>query len=316
MLRIDHLRVKFANTEVVRGVSYTIKPGEIVSILGESGSGKTVSALAPLGLYNKHLATVSAEQIILGDINLLKVSEKQMNTIRGKRVGMVFQNPGEALSPHMSIKAQFKELTKVHGIKWDMDSVLKVLDEVGLGDDADRVLEMMPYQLSGGQAQRVTIALTLFLSPEIIIADEPTSSIDASLTEVIVSLLLETQKKRNLGLLFITHDFELASRISDRMIILYGGLVMEEGSCQQIFHGPKHPYTIELMRCVNALRTKSERLYTLNGYALDPTEFTAACPFAARCPVVEKQCHEGIPKLREVTANHHVRCVRAEGVTL
>jgi len=315
MLKIDQLHVKFGSTEVVRGVSYTVRPGEIVSLLGESGSGKTVSALAPLKLYSKHLATVNADQIVLGDIDLVKVDEKWLNTIRGKRIGMVFQNPGEALSPHMSIKSQFKELSQVHDMKWDLDVVLKVLDEVGLGDDAARVLEMMPYQLSGGQAQRVTIALTLFLSPEIIIADEPTSSIDASLTEVIVTLLLETQKKRNLGLLFITHDFELASRISDRMIILYGGLVMEEGTCDQIFESPKHPYTIELMRCVNALRTKTERLYTLNGYALDPTEFTEACPFVARCPQVEPRCHEGIPELREITATHHVRCVHAGGLT-
>jgi peptide/nickel transport system ATP-binding protein len=314
MLKVENLHVRFGTkdqgTTVVRGVSYEVKRGEVVSLLGESGSGKSVSVMSAIRLYDAHAAHITADVMQFETIDLLKSDAKTLNALRGKHIGLVFQNPGDALSPNKTIRAQFKELCTVHSIPWKESEIVDLLCEVGLSEEAERLLSMYPHQLSGGQAQRVTIAMAVLPKPELLIADEPTSSIDASLTGVIVDLLLALQKKMGLGLLFITHDFDLAARISDRIIIMYGGLVMETGTREAVFNTPQHPYTLELMRCVQSLRSNDGHLYTLNGYALDPSDFTDACPFAKRCSEADGTCEQGIPGWSEIEPGHEVRCIK------
>jgi oligopeptide/dipeptide ABC transporter ATP-binding protein len=312
MLKIDNLHVSFGITEVVRGISFEVNKGEIISILGESGSGKSVTAMSILKLYDPKVASITADHMLFSSHDLLKLEEKALRPLRGKHISYIFQNPNDALSPNRTIRAQFKELCKIHEMAYIEKEIIGLLKEVGLVQECEIVLNMYPHQLSGGQAQRVTIAMALLLKPEVLIADEPTSSIDASLTDVIVELLTRINKKLGITILFITHDFDLASRISHQILILYGGLVMEYGQRDDLFGKPLHPYTIELMKCVNSIHSQDEMLYTLAGNALDPSEFTMACPFALRCPLVEPRCTTQIPDL--ITRdNRTIRCVRFSG---
>jgi len=312
MLKIENLHVSFGKTEVVRGISFEVNKGEIISILGESGSGKSVTAMSILKLYDSKVATISADQMLFSSHDLLALDEKSIRPLRGKHISYIFQNPNDALSPNRAIRAQFKELCRVHEMAYIEKEIVALLKEVGLIEECEIVLNMYPHQLSGGQAQRVTIAMALLLKPEVLIADEPTSSIDASLTDVIVELLISINKKFGITILFITHDFDLASRISHQTLILYGGLVMEYGKRDDIFGNPQHPYTIELMKCVNSIHSQDDQLYTLAGNALDPSEFTMACPFAPRCPSVVPQCNTQIPDLI-VKQGRALRCVKFVG---
>ncbi len=308
MLKIENLQVSFEQTAVVRGISFEVNKGEIISILGESGSGKSVMAMSLLRLYDTKVATITADEMVFNGHNLLTLDETSLRLLRGKHIAYIFQNPTDALSPNKTIRAQFRELCAVHELTYVESEIAALLREVGLVQECEIVMTMYPHQLSGGQAQRVTIAMALLLKPEVLIADEPTSSIDASLTDVIVELLISINQKFGITILFITHDFDLASRISHQILILYGGLVMEYGKRDAIFGRPLHPYTIELMKCVNSIHSQDKNLYTLAGNALDPSEFTKACPFASRCPLVEASCKVKIPEL--VTRHHRkLRCV-------
>ncbi len=312
MLKIENLHVSFGSTEVVRGVTFKVNKGEILSILGESGSGKSVTAMSILKLYDTKVATITADQMTFAGHNLLELEEKALRPLRGQHIAYIFQNPNDALSPNRPIRAQFKELCIVHNMSYVESEIISLLKEVGLVEECEIVLSMYPHQLSGGQAQRVTIAMALLLKPEVLIADEPTSSIDASLTDVIVELLIKINKKFGITILFITHDFDLASRMSHQILILYGGLVMEYGKRDDIFGKPLHPYTIELMKCVNSIHSQEKNLYTLAGSALDPSEFTEACPFATRCPLVKALCKVRIPDLVKQN-NRELRCVLFKG---
>lgn len=312
MLKIENLHVSFGKTEVVRGISFEVNKGEIISILGESGSGKSVTAMSILKLYDPKVASIVSNKMSFSGHDLLKLDEKALRPLRGKHISYIFQNPNDALSPNRSIRAQFKELCRVHMMEYVETQIVALMKEVGLVQESEFVLNMYPHQLSGGQAQRVTIAMALLLKPEVLIADEPTSSIDASLTDVIIELLLRINKKLGITILFITHDFDLASKISQQILILYGGLVMEYGKRDDIFGNPLHPYTIELMKCVNSIHSQDDRLYTLAGNALDPSEFTMTCPFASRCPSMVPICITKIPEL--ITKDNRViRCVQFKG---
>jgi len=308
LLKVENLHVKFSKTEVVRGISFKVRKGDILSILGESGSGKSVTAMSLLKLYEGKVAQITADNVVFSEIDILLCDEKKMQKIRGNRIAYIFQNPNDALSPNRSVRAQFKQLCIVHNLKYDETEITDLLKDVGLTEECEIILNMFAHQLSGGQAQRVTIAMALLLKPEILIADEPTSSIDASLTDIIVSLLLSINQKYGITILFITHDFNLASHISDQILILYGGLVMEYGSRDSIFNSPLHPYTIELMKCVQSIESKENPLYTLAGNALDPSEFKNECPFAQRCPRAESRCFESIPGPLQVQGRF-VRCL-------
>ncbi|MDH8678263.1 ABC transporter ATP-binding protein [Fusibacter bizertensis] len=313
MLRVENLKVKFDQIQVVRGITFTLRQGMILSVLGESGSGKSVSAMSIMKLYGENQALITADKLSLNEIDLLSINERSMQKIRGVQIAYIFQNPNDALSPNKTIRSQFKELFRVHHRTYDEKEIEALLETVGLNIESKYILNMYPHQLSGGQAQRVTIALALSLNPKVIIADEPTSSIDASLTDVIVELLLSINKKYGISILFITHDFDLAARISDEILILYGGLVMEYGKKTEIFNHAKHPYTQELMKCVNSIQSRDGELYTLTGYALDPTEFKDECPFWYRCMYSTVVCKSQIPQLIEArdTSSCFVRCIHA-----
>lgn len=309
MLEIENLNVKLNRTEIVRGISFNLEKGKILSVLGESGSGKSVTAMSLLKLFEENNSEISADKMKYDEQDLRSISKSQLENIRGKSISYIFQNPIDALSPYRRIGHQFKEVLESHQMAYDKHEVLNWLELVGLSKEKAYILRKYPHQLSGGQAQRVTIALALCLNPEIIIADEPTSSIDASLTDTIIDLLISINQKMNISILFITHDFDLATRISDDILILYGGLVMEYGEKVNIVNRPKHPYTIELFKCVNSINSREEQLYALSGYALDPKAFKNECPFAERCKKVRKACYQNVPPITFDEYGTQIRCV-------
>lgn len=300
LVDVEGLKVTFpvgnSRIEVVRGIDLTIEQGEIVGLLGESGSGKSVTASALSLLGRDENADIRATKLHFNETPLLEMDDKTLRTYRGKRIAYVFQNPTEALSPFQKIGKQLAEAYKVHQATFTKLMLSDLLYDVGL-TDPELIMNMYPRQLSGGQAQRVMVAMALALRPDLIVADEPTSSIDASLKDVILELLLSVNQKYNTAILVITHDFDVAIKMCQRVYILYGGLVMEQGTIKALIEKPKHPYTSELVKCVDSLQTGRGRLYTLEGSALDPSAFKDACPFELRCPRRSEACLEHIPPL-------------------
>jgi peptide/nickel transport system ATP-binding protein len=323
LIHVDALKVAFRHEgealRVVRGVDFHIGRGEVVGILGESGSGKTVSATAMLRLYEPIDGCELDGRILYEGRNLLTLPERELQTIRGSRIAYVFQNPSNALNPYRKIGLQLQHLMKHHGRSYALPGILNALAEVGL-DDPQRIFHMLPGQLSGGQNQRVMLAQVLLCRPELLIADEPTSAIDASMSQKVLDLLATINRNYGMSILVITHDFEVARTLCHRVIIMYGGLVMEEGIMTDIFNQPLHPYTEALIRCSESLNrttagtaTPDSRVYSLDGTPLTPQEFRDECPFHARCPVGTPACLSGIPLMKHI-GNRKIRCIHPEGL--
>lgn len=314
LLKLENLRVAFKRgkglppLQVVRGVDLEIGRGEIVGVVGESGSGKSVTALSLARLHDGGHAVVDADRLEFDGMDLLNATEKELCGLRGKRMAYIFQNPVEALCPHMRIKDQFKEGFEIHGmdVGVHMSEVAGLLVQMGL-EDAPLILDKYPHQLSGGQAQRVMIAMAVSLRPDLLIADEPTSAIDASLSQVIVELLRVVNETYGISILLITHDFDLARSLSHKLMVFYGGLVMESRPTAMFGHG-RHPYSKALIGCVESLNSGDERLTTLPGAPPEPTDFKDACPFAERCGSVTPECLAAIPSLVEDEGGI-IRCI-------
>lgn len=327
LIQLKHVKVSFYHKheaiQVVRGVSIDVYPGEIVGILGESGSGKTVAATSILRLHEPGESTVDAGEIYFENRDLLQLSEREMLAIRGKRIAYIFQNPSAALNPYKTIGRQLQSLLKNHKIAATFEDILGALEEVGI-DNPEQVYSMYPGQLSGGQNQRIMIAQAILCKPDLLIADEPTSAIDASLSRKVLNLLKSLNQKYGMSILIITHDFDVAKYLCHRLVIMYGGLVMESGGMSDIFAKPLHPYTEALMKCALSLDEEviaSERVvYALEGTPLTPKEFKDGCPFFNRCGVRQGICDTSMPEMSlvpdlESELEHAVRCVRfQEGV--
>ncbi len=311
LIAVKNLIVSFyqenENIQVVRGFDLSMVSGEILGILGESGSGKTVSATSILRLEDE-AGSIDSGTVIFKGTNLLSLSEKEYRKIRGNRISYVFQNASSALNPYKKIGLQLTEVLKNHKLPFSRTVVLDVLKEVGL-EEADTIYDMYPFQLSGGQNQRIMIAQGIISKPDLLIADEPSSSIDASLRKTVLDLLKNINQKSGMAIILITHDFDVAKYLCDRLIIMYGGLVMEEGSVSDIFEKPLHPYTGELIKCASSLNRGDSPVYTLEGTAPTPLQFTNECPFFSRCKQRLPECIVDIPKMVEVD-NRKVRCIK------
>lgn len=312
LLQVKNLKVSFyhdkSSYQVVRGFDLKLMKGEIVGILGESGSGKTVSVTSVLGLIDDSSGRIDSGEVIFLGKDLLKIPEKELNKIRGKEISYIFQNSSEALNPYETIGKQLGEVLRAHGFQDSREIILNVLREVGI-DDTETVFEMYPFQLSGGQNQRIMIAQGILCKPVLLIADEPTSSIDASLQKTILDLLKEISIKNEMSVIIITHNFGVARYLCDRLLVMYGGLLVEEGSMVDITDSPMHPYTKELIRCVESLDEEGDSMYTIDGYPPSPGEFKEECPFYRRCSVNEEDCTKGIPALIGI-GERNVRCVK------
>ncbi|MCU1504712.1 MAG: transporter [Ilumatobacteraceae bacterium] len=320
-LQVDGLVVEFATdrgwARVVDGVSYAVASGETLAIVGESGSGKSVSNLATMGLLARS-ARVPAGTALLEGTDLLELSQRQLEDVRGDRIAMIFQEPMTSLNPAFRVGDQIAEVVRKHRHASRRDAwrrAVEVLDLVGIPRAADRA-RAYPHEFSGGMRQRVMIAMALACEPLVIIADEPTTALDVTIQAQVLDLLRATRDELGMALLFITHDLGVVADVADRVMVMYAGQAVETGTVDEIFFHPMHPYTEGLLRSMPQVGTQGRTLASIPGQPPAPWSMPGGCRFAPRCPYAIDACRAAPVPLVELTPGHQVRCVRAHELTL
>lgn len=312
MLEINNLNINFDTPEgvvkAVNDVSFKLDKNQNLAIVGESGSGKTQLAYSILGLLDKN-ANVNGE-IIYNNINLLNLKEHELNKIRSKKISIIFQDPMTSLNPYMRIKNQMNEILIYHQGITNVEATkesLNMLDAVKI-NDAKNILNYYPHELSGGMRQRVMIAMSIICKPEIIIADEPTTSLDVTVQSQIIDLFNEIRREFNSSLILITHNMGIISTSCETIMVMYGGKIMELGNINEIFNNPLHPYTKGLLETVPNIEESYEELKTIKGDPLNMVNVPIGCVFRTRCPNPSHNCKEGntVNKLIEKKPNHWV----------
>lgn len=295
--------------KAVDNVSFSILPGETVAIVGESGSGKSITALSVMQLISKPGRMVEGE-ISLNGKEIHHLSEKQMTKIRGNDIAMIFQEPMTALNPVFTIGNQITEILRKHkkmNKKEARDKAIHLLKTVGI-PRAEEIIHEYPHQLSGGMRQRVMIAMAISCDPKLLIADEPTTALDVTIQAQILDLMLEMKEKFHMALLLITHDLGVVSEYADRVLVMYGGQIVEQATTKELLRNTKHPYTQGLLESLPKLDEDVERLGTIKGTVPPAYDFPAGCRFSSRCPFVMDKCKEINPELTEIDTDHFVRC--------
>ena len=317
LLDVNGLRISFRTPRgvihAVSDASFQVRRGEVTGIVGESGSGKSVSAHAVLGLLARN-GTVEAGSALFEGRDLFALGEKDLRALRGSEISMIFQDPMTALDPAFTIGSFLVEVLRSHDPKVSRRDARQRSVEMlsGLGiRDAEDVMRRYPDALSGGMCQRVLIAAALLCDPKLLIADEPTTALDVTIQEDILSLLQRLKEERGMSILFITHDFGVVARLCDRVAVMYGGFVMESGSVQQIYYDAAHPYTQALLRAIPRLDDDgSEALAALEGEPIDPAHLPEGCVFAPRCPLCCEECLHARPTVTELGEGHSAACHR------
>lgn len=319
LLEIKNLTVTFKTDEglfnAVEDVSFHIERGEIVGLVGESGCGKSVTALSILRLIPSPPGSIKSGSIIFRDKDLLKLDPKEVRKIRGRAVSMIFQEPLAALSPLQRIGQQMVEVLQLHGsIKkkdaWRISE--SWLEKVKISDAGERMYAY-PFQLSGGMQQRIMIAMALMLEPDLIIADEPTTALDVTIQAQVFKLIREMRQEES-SILLITHDMGVIWEMCDRVIVMYASRVVEEGSVSDIFSRPAHPYTKGLLKSIPKLSVEAGRLEAISGYVPSPFHYPSGCHFRDRCPHAFKRCSEETPPFVDLTHNHKAACYIADKI--
>lgn len=318
LLNVDKLSVHFGDVgsefRAVDRISYSVNQGEVVGIVGESGSGKSVSSLAIMGLID-YPGRVMAENLEFNGRDLKRISEKERRQLVGAEVAMIFQDPMTSLNPCYTVGYQIMEAIKVHqggNKKTRIQRAIDLLTLVGIPDPASR-LDVYPHQLSGGMSQRVMIAMAIACRPKLLIADEPTTALDVTIQAQILELLKQLRDEEKMSVVLITHDLGVVASLSNRISVMYGGLIMEEGLTDEIFYAPKHPYTRALLHAIPQPTTGvKERLEAIPGMAPSLTNPPAGCPFAERCKYACEKCESEIPAYRQYTRTQRAMCVFTE----
>ena len=300
----------------VKGISYSIKAGETLGIVGESGFGKYVTSLAFMRLI-ENPGEITKGKVVFEGEDLLKISEEKMESLRGSKVAMIFQEPMTALNPVLTIGQQIDEQILCHEKVSNEEAKrrsVEMLKLVGIPSPEERYSNY-PHQLSGGMRQRAMIAMALCCKPKLLIADEPTTALDVTIQAQILELIQTLQKQFNMAVQFITHDLGVISEISDRVLVMYGGQVCESAPTQELFNNPQHPYTAALMNSRPRLGSRPDRLQTIEGTVPAPHEFPKGCPFANRCPRQTAECWTEVPPVRQFGPDHIAACFHplAEG---
>jgi len=314
LLSVQDLKVYFIGdarvARAVDGVSYEVSRGETVCLVGESGCGKTVSALSILGIIPQPPGKIMGGKVLFDGQNLLDLSEEEMQSIRGNHIAMVFQEPMTSLNPVFTVEDQIQEAITVHE-KVDEKSMrprcIQLLKDVGIPSPEER-LKDYPHQLSGGQRQRVMIAMALACNPDLVIADEPTTALDVTIQAQILNLFEELQQKRQMSLLYITHDLGVVANIADRIYVMYAGIIVEQGDTATIFHDPCHPYTRGLLTSLPSRAKRGSTLHSIPGTVPDPAHKPSGCPFHPRCNVAIETCSNEFPGMCDYGAGHLSRC--------
>jgi len=322
LLSIDDLKVSFFTDEgelrAVDGVSYDIHAGKTLAVVGESGCGKSVTALSILRLIPDPPGKIVGGQITFDGINLLSLAEKQMRGIRGNDIAMIFQEPMTSLNPVYTIGAQIVEAIELHQDKrgpaaWER--AIEMLRLTGIAEPQLRVREY-PHQMSGGMRQRVMIAMALSCDPALLIADEPTTALDVTIQAQILELLGQLQRRNNMAVMLITHDLAVVAENADDVVVMYASRIVEKAPVEAIFAKPLHPYTQGLLRSLPRLGSRQDRLEVIPGAVPDPLHFPAGCKFHPRCPLGcnDEQCRTQEPRLEQYADGHCSACWKTEEI--
>lgn len=295
---------------VVVDVSFTVHAGEIVGVVGESGSGKSVTAKNILRLLPSPPSTVLSGEIILDGENIFKLTEKQMQQVRGNKVSMIFQEPMTSLNPVFTCGNQITEAIILHQKVSKNEArmrALEMLELVGIPMPKER-MKAYPHELSGGMRQRVMIAMALCCNPKLLIADEPTTALDPTIQAQLLQLLKEIQKKNRMAIMYITHDLSVVARLCERVVVMYAGMIQEIADVYTLFKKPLHPYTLGLMKAMPKMGEHRRRLYNISGSVPHITQMPNGCRFKPRCPYASEECGLSCPPLTMVDEGHFVRC--------
>ena len=314
ILNVDSLHISFSTNEgrvdVVEDVSFFIGSGEIVGLVGESGCGKSVTAMAIMRLNQSPPSSVENGRIFFKGNDILSLDERSMRHIRGNRIGMIFQEPMSSLNPTFKIGYQVAEVFRCHlelSQNEANNRAVEILDLVGIGG-AQRRMEQYPHELSGGLRQRVMIAIALACYPELLIADEPTTALDVTVQAQILDLLRTLQSEMNMSVLLISHDLGIVAETCDREFVMYAGRIVEQASVVELFQNPLHPYTKGLMSSSPRLGKSKKRLPTIQGMVPSPSQRGTGCYFMDRCSKASEYCRHNTPTLEAVGDKHQVAC--------
>ena len=319
VLEIKNLRLSFGKdedrVEVLSGVSLSVPEGKIVGVVGESGCGKTVTALSIMRLIPEPPGKIEGGEIIFDGADLLKLSERDIRAIRGNRISMIFQEPLSSLNPVFSVGEQVGEAIRTHlrvSKKEEKERTVELLKLVGIPSPETR-MNSYPHELSGGMCQRVMIAMALACNPELLIADEPTTALDVTIQAGILELINELREKLGMSVFLITHDLGIVAEVADEVYVMYAGKVVEHASTQNLFENPRHPYTVGLMNSIPGLNEKRERLSAIPGIIPSPKDFPVGCRFQDRCPLAIDRCRISEPTLEGING-HQSACFRSSEV--
>ncbi|WP_436371367.1 ABC transporter ATP-binding protein [Cytobacillus sp. BC1816] len=318
LLEVKDLKTHFFTEDgvipSVNGVSFTVKKGETIGIVGESGCGKSVTSLSILQLVSKPGRIVGG-QILLNGTDLMKNSNKQMRKIRGNKISMIFQEPLTSLNPVFTIGSQISESIRLHQ-KIDRrkakELAIDMLSKVGISN-GDNLYNSFPHQLSGGMRQRVMIAMALSCRPQLLIADEPTTALDVTIQAQILKLMKNLREEYNTSIIMITHDLGVVAEMADRVIVMYAGQIVEQNNVFELFKHPKHPYTQGLLNSTPKIHQLKDQLESIEGNVPTPSNLPKGCKFHPRCPFSMEKCSQQEPPLLQVDSESLVRCWIHEG---
>ncbi|QRM33004.1 ABC transporter ATP-binding protein [Microvirga sp. VF16] len=315
LLNVQNLNIDIATAtgtlSAVQDVSFSVSKGETLCIVGESGCGKSITALSLLGLLPK-AATRTARQLTFGGVDMQRISKSELRALRGNRMSMIFQEPMTALNPLHRVGRQLSDVYRAHrnaSRGEAKERAIYLLEQVGIANAAQR-LNQYPHELSGGLRQRVVIAMALMCEPELIVADEPTTALDVTIQAELLRLLIDLQKKFGMGLIMITHDLGLVSRIADRVIVMYAGQVVETAPAAELFTNPSHPYTRALLSSVpDPSHPRMKPLPSISGTVPSLLNRMEGCHFFDRCPLACEACRKPV-QLEKIDSDHEARCIR------
>ena len=322
LLQVKNLRTQFFTEEgivnAVNGVSYDVMPGEILGLVGESGCGKTVSALSVLRLIPSPPGKIIEGEILFEGEDILKMDEDEVRHVRGNKIGMIFQEPMTSLNPVLTIGRQLTETLELH-LKMDKQAArqraIELLEMVGIPEAKQRINDY-PHQFSGGMRQRVMIAMALSCNPKLLLADEPTTALDVTIQAQILELLTRLTRELGTAVIVITHNMGVVARYADRVNVMYAGRVIETATAVELYGNPRHPYTLGLLRSVPRLdQVRKEKLDPIEGMPPDLVHLTPGCPFQPRCRFAVERCTQENPPLISVAAEHMAACWEWEKVS-